>query len=68
MLLLTPPNGNGRCVLAEKQKSFEEMSLEDHVEMYENQGFDHKEAMKKAAKDRGITKRDVYQHLLNIKK
>ena len=22
MLLLTPPNGNGRCVLAEKQKSF----------------------------------------------
>ena len=53
---------------AEKQKSFEEMSIEDHVEMYEKQGFDHKEAMKKAAKDRGITKRDVYQHLLNIKK
>jgi 16S rRNA (cytidine1402-2'-O)-methyltransferase len=53
---------------AEKQKSFEEMTIEDHVEMYENQGFDHKEAMKKAAKDRGITKRDVYQHFLNIKK
>ena len=53
---------------AEKQKSFEEMSIEDHVELYEKQGFDHKEAMKKAAKDRGITKRDVYQHLLNIKK
>lgn len=53
---------------AEKQKGFEEMSIEDHVEMYEKQGFDHKEAMKKAAKDRGITKRDVYQHLLNVKK
>lgn len=53
---------------AEKQKSFEEMTIEDHVEMYENQGFDHKEAMKKAAKDRGITKRDVYQYLLNVKK
>ena len=53
---------------AEKQKSFEEMSIEDHVEMYEKQGFDHKEAMKRAAKDRGITKRDVYQYLLNVKK
>ena len=53
---------------AERQKSFEDMSIEDHVELYEKQGFDHKEAMKKAAKDRGITKRDVYQYLLNIKK
>ena len=53
---------------AEKQKSFEELSIEDHVEMYEKQGFDHKEAMKKAAKDRGITKRDIYQYLLNVKK
>lgn len=53
---------------AERQKSFEEMPIEDHVEMYEKQGFDHKEAMKKTAKDRGITKRDVYQYLLNIKK
>ena len=53
---------------AEKQKSFEEMSIEDHVELYEKKGFDHKEAMKRAAKDRGITKRDVYQYLLNVKK
>lgn len=53
---------------AERQKSFEEMPIEDHVEQYEKQGFDHKEAMKKVAKDRGITKRDVYQYLLNIKK
>ena len=53
---------------AEKQKSFEEMPIEEHVELYEKQGFDHKEAMKKVAKDRGITKRDVYQYLLNIKK
>lgn len=53
---------------AERQKNFEEMPMEDHVEMYEKQGFDHKEAMKKAAKDRGITKREVYQYLLNIKK
>ena len=53
---------------AEKQKSFEDLPIEAHVQMYEEQGFDRKEAMKKAAKDRGITKRDVYQYLLNIKK
>lgn len=27
----------------------------------ESQGFDRKEAMKKAAKDRGVSKRDIYQ-------
>ena len=32
--------------------------------MYEAQGTPHKEAMKLVAKDRGISKRDVYQALL----
>ena len=53
---------------AEKQKSFEQIPIEEHVADYEKQGYDHKEAMKLAAKDRGITKREVYQYLLNIKK
>ncbi|MBQ8527374.1 MAG: 16S rRNA (cytidine(1402)-2'-O)-methyltransferase [Lachnospiraceae bacterium] len=53
---------------AEKQKTFEELPIEQHVEMYEKQGIDRKEAMKKVAKDRGMTKRDIYQYLLNIKK
>ncbi len=48
----------------EKQKSWEAMSLEEHMEFYENQGIDRKEAMKLVAKDRGIRKRDVYQALL----
>lgn len=48
----------------EKQRQWEEMSIEKHMEMYESQGVDHKEAMKKVAKDRGISKRDVYQKLL----
>ena len=34
------------------------------MERYESQGIDRKEAMKLVAKDRGITKRDVYQALL----
>ena len=48
----------------EKQKSWEAMTLEEHMAVYENQGIDRKEAMKLVAKDRGIRKRDVYQALL----
>lgn len=49
----------------EKQKSWDAMSIQEHVAMYENQGIDRKEAMRMAAKDRGISKRDVYQQLLS---
>lgn len=49
----------------EEQQAWENMSLEDHMQVYENQGIDHKEAMKLVAKDRGISKRDVYQALLS---
>jgi len=48
----------------ERQKSFEEMTIEDHMKMYEDKGIDHKEAMKLVAKDRGVSKRDIYNALL----
>lgn len=48
----------------EKQASFEEMSIEDHMKMYTDQGIDKKEAMKLVAKDRGVSKRDIYNQLL----
>lgn len=65
----------GECVLVlegrsreelrqEELAKWEEMSIEEHMAYYEEQGIDHKEAMKKAAKDRGISKRDVYKQLL----
>ncbi|EOS28494.1 16S rRNA (-2'-O)-methyltransferase [Lachnospiraceae bacterium 28-4] len=41
-----------------------EMSIEEHMQYYEGQGMERKEAMKMAAKDRGIGKRDVYRMLL----
>ncbi len=47
-------------IQAEKEKSWQEMSLEEHVAYYVEQGSDEKEAMKLVAKDRGISKRDVY--------
>lgn len=48
----------------EKKASFEEMSIEDHMKIYEDQGIDRKEAMKLVAKDRGVSKRDIYNALL----
>lgn len=48
-------------MVEEQQKSWEEMTIEDHMEIYLSQGIDRKEAMRLVAKDRGITKRDVYQ-------
>ena len=48
----------------ERQQSFEEMTIAEHMERYLSQGMDKKEAMTKVAKDRGISKRDVYQSLL----
>lgn len=49
----------------EEQRRWEEMSVWDHVAMYEEQGMDHKDAMKQAAKDRGVSKREIYAMLLD---
>ena len=51
-------------ILQDKQQEWTEISLEDHMKIYEDQGIERKEAMKKVAKDRGISKREVYQALL----
>ena len=48
----------------EGQAQWQEMSLEEHMEYYLSQGKDKKEALKLVAKDRGLSKRDVYQALL----
>ena len=68
----------GECVLVlegksresiekEKQESWQEISIEEHMESYENQGISRKEAMKLVAADRGTTKREIYQYLLEHK-
>lgn len=46
------------------RKEWEKLSIEEHMKIYENQGIERKEAMKKVAADRGISKREVYQALL----
>ncbi|MBO5159230.1 MAG: 16S rRNA (cytidine(1402)-2'-O)-methyltransferase [Lachnospiraceae bacterium] len=65
----------GECVLVIEGKSrqeivkearsrWEEMTVEEHMEVYLSKGMDKKEAMKAVAKDRGVSKRDIYQVLL----
>lgn len=48
----------------EKRLSWQEMSIEEHMRYYEEQGVSHKDAMKKVAVDRGVGKREIYQALL----
>ena len=66
---------NGEFVLVIKGKSFsaieedlakewERMSVAEHVDMYIEKGLDKKEAMKMAAKDRGVSKRDIYNEYI----
>lgn len=52
---------------SQAQASWEAISLPEHVERYLAQNIDKKTAMKKVAQDRGISKRDVYQALLEQK-
>lgn len=52
----------------ETREKWEELSVEEHMEYYLSQGTDRKEAMKKVAKDRGVSKRDIYQQLLASEK
>ena len=54
-----------QAVHDEAVKEFLEMSIPEHVKYYMDKGIDKKEAMKMAAKDRGVGKRDIYQAFIN---
>ncbi len=68
-------DARGECVIViegrtfqemteESRQKWNEMSIEKHMEHYTDDGIDKKEAMKLVAKDRGISKRDVYNVLI----
>lgn len=57
--------GRSRREMEEEQRaSWDEITIEEHMEIYEKQGNSRKDAMKLVAKDRGVGKRDIYQYLL----
>ena len=58
--------GKSKAQVMEEQKSrWENISIEEHMEMYLQQNLSKKDAMKAVAKDRGVSKRDIYQALLS---
>lgn len=58
--------GKNRMEVEEEARSiWNDISIKEHVRIYLDKGMDKKEAMKTVAKERGISKRDVYQELLN---
>ena len=59
---------NPEELVRKEQESWEEISIEEHFQTYLDQGLDRKEAMKKVAQNRGISKRDVYSYLINAEK
>lgn len=57
--------GKSREALTEEARQpFKAMSLQEHMAFYEEQGISHKDAIKLVAKDRGVSKRDIYNALL----
>ncbi len=48
----------------EKRDEYLKLTVEEHMEMYTSKGIDRKEAMKLVAKDRGVSKREIYNQLI----
>ena len=58
--------GKSHKEIEEEQKAqWDEITIEEHMDIYLKQDMSKKDAMKAVAKDRGISKRDVYQYLLD---
>jgi len=51
----------------EAQENWRQMSIPEHMERYLAAGMEKKEAMRQVARDRGVSKRDIYQALLASK-
>ena len=51
---------------AETQNPLNALSVREHVRAYMEQGLDKKEALKRTARDRGLSKSDVYREALDL--
>jgi len=48
----------------ENEAKWENLSLSEHMKIYLDKGSDKKQAMKSVAKDRGVSKRDIYNQII----
>ncbi len=49
----------------ERQQDFRSICIEEHLKRYEESGMERREAMKAVARDRGVSKREIYQYMLD---
>ncbi len=54
---------DSKAIQEETKEAWEQMAIEDHMQIYVAKGMTEKEAMKQVAKDRGVSKRDIYNYL-----
>ena len=52
-----------RVLETQTRAAYDALSLEDHMQQYLDQGLTQKEAMRRVAADRGLSRRDIYQQL-----
>ena len=67
---IAPPKGEYVLIVdgaVEAENPLNSLGIKEHVLAYMRLGEDKKEAIKKAAKDRGLTKNEVYQLAIDLK-
>lgn len=52
-----------KVIQQEDQDAWEKLTIEEHMKVYVDKGENEKNAMKLVAKDRGVSKREIYAHL-----
>ncbi|MHC6181369.1 16S rRNA (cytidine(1402)-2'-O)-methyltransferase [Clostridium sp. JNZ X4-2] len=52
--------------LMEKREKWIRLSVEEHIKMYMDEGLSKKESVKKVAKDRNVSKSDIYRHSISL--
>ena len=57
--------GNDKTKQEIEIENLNEKTLEEHYNFYEKKGLDKKEIIKKIAKDRNVSKNDIYKYFLN---
>ena len=50
----------------DEKAKWDTLTIEEHIEKYMKEGIDKKDAMKKVAKDRSMSKSEIYKYSLNI--
>lgn len=53
-------------ILEERKSQWEHMTIEEHIQQYMNSGISKKDAIKMVAKDRQVSKSDIYKYSINI--